>query len=87
MPATTINVRVDEDVKKDVEELFGNLGLNLSTAVNIFFRQSLMEEAIPFQIKFKRRHKTLKERLKGVNGGYDFEEWDTGESVGGEVVE
>jgi len=52
MPQTqtaTINVRVDENVKRDVEHLFDSMGMNISTAVNIFFRQCLMEEALPFQ--------------------------------------
>jgi hypothetical protein len=31
-----------------------------------------------------RKHKTLKERLAGFSGGYDFEEWDTGAAVGRE---
>ena len=51
---TTINVRVDETVKHDVEALFDSMGMNISTAVNIFFRQCLMEEALPFQPKAKR---------------------------------
>jgi DNA-damage-inducible protein J len=50
---TTINVRVDESVKRNVEVLFDTMGMNISTAVNIFFRQCLMEEALPFQPKVK----------------------------------
>ena len=83
--ATTINVRVDRQTKKDIENLFESLGLNTSVAVNMFFRQCLMEEAIPFQIKKKRAHVPLKERLRHDNGDYTFEEWDTGCSVGREV--
>ena len=51
---TTINVRVDENIKRNVEQLFDNMGMNISTAVNIFFKQCLMEEALPFQPKIKR---------------------------------
>lgn len=83
---TTVNIRVDEDIKKDVEVLFNSLGLNISTAVNMFFRQSLMEEAIPFQSKLKHRHITLRERLKNFNGEYAFEEWNTGKDVGSEII-
>jgi len=59
---TTINVRVDETIKRNVEQLFDNMGMNISTAVNIFFRQCLMEEALPFQPKIKRT--SLSEALK-----------------------
>ena len=84
--STTVNVRVDDDVKRGVEVLFDSMGLNVSTAVNMFFKQCLMEEALPFQPKLTRKHIPLKERLKDHNySGYRTEEWDTGEPVGREV--
>jgi len=87
MPQTvTINIRVDEKVKKDAEVLFNNLGLNISTAVNIFFRQAIMDEALPFKPQLKYKHITLKDRLRDFNGNYEFIEWDTGAAVGNEVV-
>ncbi|MDR0272425.1 MAG: type II toxin-antitoxin system RelB/DinJ family antitoxin [Clostridiales bacterium] len=76
---TTINVRVDEIVKRDVEFLLEKMGMNISTAVNMFFRQMLTDEALPFHPKYKRRHITTEERLKNYNGNYKTEEWDTGE--------
>ena len=50
---TTVNVRVDENVKRNIEILFDSMGMNISTAVNIFFRQCLTENALPFQPKAK----------------------------------
>ncbi len=47
----TISLRVDEDVKKEAETLFCKLGLNMSTAINIFLKQSVREQAIPFKIR------------------------------------
>ena len=44
-------VRIDDDVKKDAEILFEKLGMSVSGAINIFFRQAIREQAIPFQIK------------------------------------
>ncbi len=87
--ATVVNVRVEENIKRDVEQLFDRLGMNISTAVNMFFRQCLMEEGLPYhpKIKNKRRHIPLKERLDGFDGEYEFEEWDTGTAVGREIVE
>ncbi|MCL1975773.1 MAG: type II toxin-antitoxin system RelB/DinJ family antitoxin [Firmicutes bacterium] len=52
--STTINVRVDESVKRNVEILFDSMGMNISTAVNVFFKQCLLEEALPFQPRAKR---------------------------------
>jgi len=84
--ATTINVRVDEDVKRDIEFLLDKLGLNISVVVNMLFKQMIMDEALPFQPRYKRRHIPLKERLKDFNSDYKFEEWDTGENIGREVL-
>ena len=55
MSTTTINVRVDETVKRNVEVLFDSMGMNMSTAVNMFLKQCLMEEALPFQPKVIRK--------------------------------
>ena len=87
MPQTTVSIRVDEHVKRDAERLFTHLGLTLSSAVNVFFRQAIMEEALPFQVKYKRKHLTLEERLAGFDGNYEFHEWDTGAPVGSEIIE
>ena len=43
-------VASDEDLKKQAEALFSELGLNLTTAFNIFLRQSVREQQIPFQV-------------------------------------
>ena len=60
---TTVNVRVDEDIKRNVESLFESMGMNISTAVNMFFRQCLFENAIPFQPRGS-RNVSRKEALK-----------------------
>lgn len=50
MGQTSISIRMDENLKKEAEILFGELGLNMSTAVNIFIRQSIRQGGIPFEI-------------------------------------
>ena len=52
MAATTTNVsfRIDTDVKKQADKLFSQLGLNMTTAFNIFLRQSIREGSIPFPV-------------------------------------
>lgn len=46
-----INVRVDENVKKQANELFEDLGLDMSTALNLFLRQAIRYGGIPFEIR------------------------------------
>ena len=50
--ANTINVtiRLDKEIKEQAEKLFNEFGMNLSTAFNIFARQSLRQGKIPFEI-------------------------------------
>ena len=50
MKNVNVTLRVDEDLKKQADVLFSELGLNLTTAFNIFLRQSVREQQIPFQV-------------------------------------
>ena len=47
---TNISIRTDADLKAQADTLFNELGMNLSTAFNIFVRQSLREGRIPFDV-------------------------------------
>lgn len=51
---TNISIRMDSDLKAQADELFGELGMSISTAFNIFVRQSLRVGGIPFEIKLER---------------------------------
>ena len=46
-----INFRIDDGVKAEAESLFSRLGMNMSTAIMVFIRQSIVENGIPFRIK------------------------------------
>ena len=48
---TNINIRTDADVKANAEKLFEQLGLNMTTAVNIFLRQAIRQGGLPFDVK------------------------------------
>jgi len=47
---TNLNIRIDKDLKEQAEMFFGELGLNMTTAFNIFVRQSLRQGKIPFEL-------------------------------------
>jgi len=47
---TNISIRMDAELKSQADTLFNELGMNLSTAFNIFVRQSLREGRIPFDV-------------------------------------
>lgn len=57
--ATTTNfsVRMDSDIKKQCETLYGELDINLTTAINVFLRQSLRGGGFPFDIRIEQPNK------------------------------
>ncbi len=46
----TISFRTDPTTKKDARELFESLGMDLSTAINVFLKQAIRENGIPFKV-------------------------------------
>jgi len=54
---TNISIRMDAELKAQADALFAELGMNLSTAFNIFVRQSLREGRIPFDISLNHPNK------------------------------
>jgi len=47
---TNVNIRIDKELKEKAEVFFNELGLNMSSAFNIFVRQSLRQGKIPFEL-------------------------------------
>jgi DNA-damage-inducible protein J len=45
-----VNFRIDDDVKTEAEALFARLGMNLSTAINVFIHQALACRGLPFEV-------------------------------------
>ncbi|MDA9460959.1 putative DNA-damage-inducible protein J [Enterococcus mundtii 3F] len=46
-----IHISIDEDLKKDAEQLFDELGMNMTTAITVFLKQSVTKQAIHFKIE------------------------------------
>ena len=73
MNSTNVTIRVDKDVKKQAEVLFNDLGLNLSSAINMFLRQAIAEQAIPFKPAQKQamKHASRSELMKAAEEAYN----------------
>ncbi|MDE7310387.1 MAG: type II toxin-antitoxin system RelB/DinJ family antitoxin [Eubacterium sp.] len=54
MATVSTQIRIDEATKKKAVDLLEGLGLNLSDAVNMFLRQVVLHEGIPFEVKYPR---------------------------------
>ena len=66
-----LNIRIEPELKKQVESTLNDLGMNIAEAVTIFLKQVVLTDSIPFMIrKPKLNAKTLKameEAKKGIN--------------------
>jgi DNA-damage-inducible protein J len=46
-----MNIRMDNDIKRQAQHLFAEFGLDMTTAINMFLRQAIRERRIPFELK------------------------------------
>ena len=76
MSAVSTSLKIDPVVKQQAKILFDSLGMNLSTAINIFLYQAVKEQAIPFRIGNSFYSEANMEYLQRVT--HDI---DTGKSV------
>ena len=63
---SVINVNVPVDVKEEANRLFNSLGLNMSTAINMFLKKAIYERGIPFEVK-QQPSKEMVEALKELD--------------------
>ena len=71
-----VNIRVDDTVKKNVETIFAQLGLSLSTATNLFYKQVIQTGNVPFELK--------RQPLPRKEGALDFSKM-TQEEIDAEI--
>ena len=53
MAASSMNIRMDSEVKSQAQALFAQFGLDMTSAVNMFLRQSIRENRIPFELRLQ----------------------------------
>lgn len=71
-----VNIRIDEELKKQTELLLAEMGLNMTTAVNMFLRQVLRTGGIPFEVTARKEafynpvnQQILKESIERLEKG------------------
>ena len=67
MGQAIFSVRMDEDLKKEFEELCNDFGMNMTTAINIFAKAVVRERKIPFEIEESKNAKERVEFMKTLN--------------------
>ena len=74
MAQTLINFRIDENTKKQMEQICNELGITLSTAFNIFAKKMIREKRIPFDVSIdpfysESNMQAIKESIKQLKDG------------------
>ncbi len=62
-----IRARTDSHLKEKVEEIFDELGLNATTAINIFYKQVLLSHGLPFEVRVP--NATTQKAMKSAKAG------------------
>ena len=74
MAQTLVNFRIDETTKMQMEQVYSELGLTMSTALNIFVKKVIREKRIPFDVSIdpfysESNMKAIKESIKQLEEG------------------
>ena len=65
----TLSIRIEPELKKEVDETLSELGMNTAEAVTIFLKQVVLTDSIPFIIKKPRLNKETLEAIEDVEKG------------------
>ena len=76
---TSVNVRTTEDVKKGAEVILNGLGLNISSAVNLFLKQVINYRGIPFDLRLPNKETLL--AMDDIENSRNLESADTVEEM------
>ena len=64
---TSMTIRTDSDVKLQAQRLFADLGLDMSTAINLFLRQSIKFQGLPFDVSLRLPNATTMKAIEDKN--------------------
>jgi len=59
MESTTMTIRMDRNIKEEAHALFKNLGMDMTTAINVFLRQAIRVHGFPFAVREMPNEETL----------------------------
>ncbi|HGQ9437654.1 TPA: type II toxin-antitoxin system RelB/DinJ family antitoxin [Streptococcus pneumoniae] len=59
MSKMSISIRLDSEVKEQAQQVFSNLGMDMTTAINIFLRQAIQYQGLPFDVRLDENRKLL----------------------------
>ncbi len=58
MSVVQINVKIEENLKKDVDDVLNAIGISTTDAVRVFFKRVVMDKGFPFELTAQKRYNT-----------------------------
>ncbi len=71
MAKVSTNITIDADIKKQAQELFADLGMDLSTAINIYLKKAVAKQGIPFEVAREVPNKVTAKAIENSERGVD----------------
>ena len=59
MSKTSMSIRLDSEVKEQAQQVFNSLGMDMTTAINIFLRQAIQYQGLPFDVRLDESRKLV----------------------------
>ena len=59
MSKTSMSIRLDSEVKQQAQQVFNSLGMDMTTAINIFLRQAIQYQGLPFDVRLDEGRKLV----------------------------
>lgn len=71
MNNTSMTVRTDKEIKQQAQSIFSDLGIDMSTAINVFLRQAIKHKGFPFEVTLETPNAITKKALADAEKGID----------------
>lgn len=81
MSKTTLNLRIDDQIKKQAELVFENIGISMSSAIVLYLKTVIREQGIPFEIRLNKKEKNQRIEAKKTSENNESSEVFDGESL------
>lgn len=82
MNNTSMTIRTDKDIKQQAQTIFSELGMDMSTAINVFLRQTILHRGFPFELTLGEPNEITKKALTDAENNTDtYGPYDTIESL------
>ena len=59
MSKTSMSIRLDSEIKEQAQQVFNSLGMDMTTAINIFLRQAIQYQGLPFDVRLDESRKLV----------------------------